>query len=91
MPPKKPNPNKRPCTEADVKRAKREATDDALRLSLYITLYVLLDKFGFSEEQLARASQYINRTAQELADGQIKWQDIMTVLKDEYNVELSLK
>lgn len=89
--PKKPNPNKRPCTEADVKRAKAQATDDALRLSLYITLYVLLDKFGFSDEQLARASQYINRTAQEVSEGRIKWSDIMTVLKDEYNVELELR
>ena len=89
--PKKPNPNKRPCTEADVKRAKREATDDALRLSLYITLYVLLDKFGFSDEQLARAAQHINRTAQEINDGDIKWSEIMAVLKDEYNVELELR
>lgn len=87
----KTNPRKKPCTEADVKRAKREATDEALRLALYIALYVMLDKFGFSEEQLARAAQHFNRTAQEISEGRIRWQDIMYVLKDEYNVELELR
>lgn len=87
----KTNPRRIPCTQADVDRAKAQTTDDALRLSLYITLYVLLDKFGFDETKLARASQYINRTAQELADGVIKWQEIMAVLRDEYNVELELR
>ena len=86
--PKKTNPRKRPCSEADVKKAKAEATNDALKRAFYIFLYVLLDKFSFSEEQLSRASQYINRTAEEVSEGRIKWQEIMHVLRDEYHITL---
>lgn len=88
---KKINPRRRPCNAQDVARAKDKATDDGLRLALYIALYVMLDKFGFSDEQLSMASHAMNRTASMINSGELKWQEIMQIVKEEYGVEVCVE
>lgn len=42
---KKVNPNKRPATQADIRKAKREATSEAINFAWAIMFTVLRDKF----------------------------------------------
>lgn len=88
---KKVNPRRQPCTQKDVDRAKDQAMDDALKLALYISLYVMLDKFGFSDEQLGRASYAMNRTAALINSGELKWHEILKIIKEEHGVEVVLE
>ena len=41
---RKTNPRRRPATQADIKKAKNEAADNAMKRVLYMFLYVLVDK-----------------------------------------------
>ena len=54
---KKTNPRRKPATQADVKKAKHKAAEEAVRLVVYMVLYVLIDKHNAPQEdiqQLAR-------------------------------------
>lgn len=86
----KTNPRNQPRTEADVRRAKSEGRDEGIELTLTVMLYVLADKFGFSDEQISRASQWFNVNAAAILAGDIKFGDMKKLLKDEYGWELNL-
>ena len=54
---KKVNPRRRPASQADVEKAKREAMVEAMKRVLYLILFLLIDKHGAPLEdiqQLAR-------------------------------------
>lgn len=51
---RKPNPGKRPATQADVKRAKREARHEAIEFAWALLFTVLRDKEGYDLEGLRR-------------------------------------
>ena len=55
-----------------------------------IFLYVLLDKFGFSPEQVQKCGLFVNSTADDIVHGRLKWQDIRNVLQDEYGFEIKI-
>lgn len=59
---KKVNPNRRPATHADVNRAKKQATQTAMRRLLYIVLFILIDKHGAPEEDIHQLAAEINST-----------------------------
>lgn len=88
---KKINPRRRPVTEADIKRAKDKATDEAMRRVLYMVLYVLVDKHEATHEEIAQLAGEVNYVADSIRQGYIRWPDIMRVLEDEYDVELDLR
>lgn len=87
----KTNPRDIPRTEADVRRARREGHGEGVAFSVTIMMYVLADKFGFTDEQIARVNQWYNLNAHAIADGDIKFQDITAVLRDEYEWEFEFK
>lgn len=88
---KKTNPRRRLATEADIKRAKAQATDEAMRDILYMALYVLVDKHNATHEEIAQLASEVNYVADSISRGYIKWQDIMHTLEDEYDVQLKLR
>lgn len=88
---KKTNPRRRPATEADVKRAKAQATDEAMRTILYMVLYVLVDKHDATPEEIAQIAAEVNYVADSINKGYLRWEDIMHMLEDEYNVHLNLR
>lgn len=86
----KSNPRSQPRTEADVRRARSEGRDEGIELTLTVMLYVLADKFGFSDEQISRASHWFNINAAAILSGDIKFAEMQKLLKDEYDWELNL-
>lgn len=84
---KKVNPRKRPCTEADVKRAKSEAANDAVRLTAAIILTVLVDKFN-GADYVPEIWEAVNKLAEEVKEGRVNVSDLACVLREEYQIEI---
>lgn len=85
---KKTNPRRRPATQADVKRAKREAQNEALSLSMVIFLTVMKDKEGATNEDLYRIWKEIEDLSDSVVQGYVDLWDLKTVLEKEYNIHV---
>lgn len=86
----KTNPRKIPRTQQDVNRAYDRGLQDGSVGALTIMLYVLKDKFNYTEEQLHAFSDAFNYTADSMAQGYITQADLKTVVKEEYGTVLRL-
>ena len=84
---KKTNPRKRPCTEADVKRARSEGINEAVRLSTAIILTVLVDKFN-GADYIPEIWDAVNKLAEEVKEGRVSVADLVYVLRTEYQIEV---
>lgn len=83
---KKVNPNRQPMTMAQVNKAKKEATTNALRRMLYLFLFVLIDKHNAPEEDIKQLVEEVNYYADSISKGYINWKDIEHTVKDEYDL-----
>lgn len=83
---KKINPRKRPATQADVEKAKKQATNEAVSLAMTIFLTVLKDKNGFSNEELVDTWKNVERLSESITDGYVNIYDLRTVLREEYEI-----
>ena len=83
---KKINPWKRPATQADVAKAKKQATDEAISLAMTIFLTVLKDKNGFSNEELQDTWKNVENLSESIKDGYVNVYDLRTVLREEYEI-----
>lgn len=83
---KKINPRRRPATQADLNRAKKETQGIALNLAMAIFLTVLADKEGYDKEHIGRVWNEINSLSQSIADGYVNLHDLRKVLNDEYDI-----
>lgn len=86
---KRVNPHKRPASQADVKRASKQAQEQAVNIAIAMFLTVMFDKFGFDAEQLQRVWKEVNSLSDSVAKGYVNVQDLMTVLDEEYNVKIT--
>lgn len=86
---KKINPRRKPATMADVNRAKVRASDTATKITLAIFLTVLCDDFDFTKEQITHAWERLDKLSEEVAERRVSAHDLITVLRDEYGVDLS--
>lgn len=84
----KTNPRNRPASQADIDRAKKQATDDAIHLSIAMFLFVLKDDFDFNAEQLNYAWERIDKLSEEVKEHRINLWDLVNVLRDEYDIYL---
>lgn len=85
---KKINPRRVPVSLADVNRTREETSDKAIHLSFAIFLTVLLDDFGFDQEQIQHAWARADKLSKEIKEKRIKLRDLVEVLRDEYHVDL---
>ena len=83
---KKINPRKRPATQADVEKAKKQATTEAVSLAMTIFLTVLKDKNGFSNEELLDTWKNVESLSESITDGYVNIYDLRTVLREEYEI-----
>lgn len=83
---KKINPRRRPATQADVNRAKQEATQEALRRLLYLMLYILIDKHDAPREDIQQLAGEVDYYAESVTQGYVTWKDIERVVVEEYGV-----
>ena len=86
--PKKVNPRKRPATQADVNRAKNEATNEAIKRICYLMLYILIEKHNAPYEDIQQLAEEVNYYADSITRGHVSWKDIERVVVDEYDVRL---
>lgn len=82
---KKINPRRRTLSEADVPKIQHQS----IHLAFAIFLCVLKDKFLFDNDQIVKAWEAADKLSEEvLKDGLVKMQDLIDVLRDEYNIDL---
>jgi hypothetical protein len=85
---KKVNPRKKPVSQADVNKAKKQATEDAMRQILYLILYILIEKHEAPKEDIHQLAAEVNYYADSIDKGYITWKDVERVVRDEYKVFL---
>lgn len=83
---KRTNPRRRPATQADVERAKKDAQGEAISLAMTIMFTALLDKEGFTQEDLQRLWREVNDLSDSIAQGYVSAADLRNVLRREYEV-----
>lgn len=86
---KKTNPYRMPVTMANVERAKKEASADAIRRTQALFLTVLRDKEGYDIEGLQRVWNEIEDLSDSVINGYCTISDLRDVLKQEEGVELT--
>ena len=86
---KRVNPHKRPASYADIVKAKKQTQDQAVNLAIALFLTVMFDKFGFDAEQLQRVWAEVNNLSDSVAKGYVNMKDLITVLDEEYNVQIT--
>lgn len=84
----KTNPRRRPATQADVNRAKKDAQGEAISLAMTIMFTALLDKEGFTQEDLQRLWREVNDLSDSIAQGYVSAADLRNVLRREYDVHV---
>ena len=86
----KTNPKRIPRTEADCRKAYDKGLLDGSVGALTIMLYVMKDKYGYSEDQLHKFADQFNYVADSMAQGYVTKADLMQVVKEEYGTVLRL-
>ena len=84
----KTNPRRKPATQADVERAKREAVIEATESSIAIFFTVMLDKHQYTAEMLQSLWSEVNKLSEEITEGRVKISDLKQVLRDEYEITI---
>lgn len=85
---KKVNPRRRPANGSDVERAKRSATNEAIKRTLYLILYILIEKHEAPYEDIQQLASEVNYYADSITKGYVSWKDIERVVVYEYDVSL---
>ena len=68
---KKPNPKKKPATQADVKKAKSQVETRVIKLAWAIMFSVLADKEGMSDEDLQRIWKEVEDLSGSISKGYV--------------------
>lgn len=79
---KKVNPNRRPCTEADVKKAVNKATDIAVRRAIRLVLFILIDKHDAPVDEVQQLADEIEWLSENIDAGRLSWSYVDKVLKE---------
>lgn len=86
---KKINKRRQPKTAADVERAKKTAVDEACKLAWTILFTVLVDKEGYTVEQLQKVWQEVDDLSDSIRKGYVNCADLRNVLRTEYGINIT--
>ena len=84
---KRVNPHRRPATQADVEKAKRQAQEYAINSVWAVFFTALRDKEGFGYKRLRRVWDEVNYISDSIDKGYVKLEDLVEELK-EYGITL---
>lgn len=84
---KKVNPRRRPATQADVEKAKRQAQTHAINMVWAVKNTALRDKEGFGYTRLRRVWDEVNYISDSIDKGYVKLDDLVNELA-EYGITL---
>ena len=87
---KKTNPKKIPATQYDVERARREGRYEGFNGLMSMFLWVASEDFGFTDGDLERLQKRILFYCQEIKDGRLRLNDILSALKEEHDITIEL-
>ena len=82
------NPRRRPATEADMMRAVKIGTDEAVSLTRAIFLTVLRDKEGYDNDRLLKFWEEVESLSDEIVEGRVSLSDLKWVLREEAGIFL---
>lgn len=85
---KKPNPRNAPASQADVKRAKQQAKDEAVTIAWAIMLTVLRDKESYDVEAIKRVWREVEELSESILEGYVSVADLKTAMKEEAGIYL---
>lgn len=77
---KKVNPRRRPATQADVEKAKRQAQTHAINMVWAVFFTALRDKEGFGYTRLRRVWDEVNYISDSIDKGYVKLDDLVNEL-----------
>lgn len=71
--------------EKMIKKAKEDATNQAVSLALVLMFTVLLDKYG-ADDYIQDIYRDFNKLAEEVLEGRVKLHELRNVLRKEYEI-----
>ncbi len=77
---KRVNPRRKPATQADVEKAKRQAQTHAINMVWAVFFTALRDKEGFGYTRLRRVWDEVNYISDSIAKGYVKLDDLVNEL-----------
>ena len=83
----KQNPRNKPATQADVKRARIESCNEAVRMTAAIFLTVICDKFN-GKDYIPDLWREVSKLSEEIKENRVSVPDLIRVLREEYDIEL---
>lgn len=85
---KKVNPRRKPVTMADVERAKHQAKDAGIKVTMAIMFTVLADKQGFDLERMQETWKQVLDLSDSIAERRVTIADLCCTLKEEYDIKI---
>lgn len=85
---KKVNPRTRPMSQADVDKAKRQATTQAINYTWAIFFTVMVDKEGYGTKRLKRVWDAVSELSDSISKGYVNVHDLMKTLAEEKGIVL---
>lgn len=82
------NPS-RQLRESDIRKIKKQTTDDAIKYALVIFFSVMRDNEGYGVKRLKRVYDGINYLSDSISKGYVKIDDLERVLWEEANIKIS--
>ena len=88
---KKVNPRKHlfHMNEQELKKELQKAANNGVGLALALFITVMVDKYGFDQDQVKELWGHLDKLSEEVKEGRVSAWDLKTVLLEEYNIELS--
>lgn len=85
---KKTNPRRKPATQADVERAKKQAQTEAVSYAMAIFFTVLFDKHNATPEELQVFWKEVTELSDSISKGYVNISDLRHVLREEYGIDI---
>lgn len=84
----KTNPRRRPVSQADIMKAKKEAQNKAVNIAWAIFFTVLADKEGYGKKRLKRIWDEVSDLSDSISKGYVSVNDLIRVLDEEKDIIL---
>lgn len=85
---KKVNPKRKPATQADIIKAKKDAQIKAINYTWAIFFSVMRDKEGYGRKRLRRLWREVSNLSDSIARGYVSVEDLMRTLDEEMDIVL---
>ena len=87
---KKVNPRRHvfQMNEHELKKELEKAANNGVGLALALFVTVMVDKYGFSQDDVQELWGHLNKLSEEVKEGRVSAWDLKNVLEEEYNIIL---